>query len=272
MRIDLHIHTDASDGQWSAAEVIHGAARGGLDVIAIADHDTTRSVEEARELGRDLDVQVIPAIEVSSTSESREIHVLGYFVDPDAPSLRDHESRACRLREDRMREMVARLVASGVDVTFEQVLEQAGGASSTVGRPHLARALVDQGYASSIPDAFNAHIGDHRPAFVPTGMMSPEEAVELVLAAGGIPMWAHPPGDLVDQLLPGMIRAGLGGMEVYRPTTRRNDILRLEGICRTSGLLMSGGSDWHTPLSGQALGDFFVTADEVEGLLAAGGL
>ena len=94
----------------------------------------------------------------------------------------------------------------------------------------------------------------------------------LILEAGGIPVWAHPPGDVIDALLPGLVRAGLRGLETYRPTHGRNDVLRLEAICRSAGLLKSGGSDWHTPESGYALGDFHVTGDEVEKLLAEGGI
>jgi hypothetical protein len=142
----------------------------------------------------------------------------------------------------------------------------------SLGRPHLAKVLVAHGHASSLPQAFDTLIGDGRPAFVPTDLRAPRDAVELVLAGGGIAVWAHPPADLLDGLLPGMIDAGLRGIEVYRPTHRPADVLRLEGICRARGLLMSGGSDWHTPDAGNSLGDFFVTADEVEKLLAEGGL
>jgi predicted metal-dependent phosphoesterase TrpH len=132
--------------------------------------------------------------------------------------------------------------------------------------------LVASGYASSVPDAFASLIGDRHPAFVPTGLLTPPEAVELILQAGGTPVWAHPPGDLIDTLLPPMVEVGLAGLEVYRPLHSRTDVVRLEGICRTGGLLTTGGSDWHNPDAGVSLGAFFVTADEVEGLLAVGGL
>ena len=272
MRLDLHIHTSASDGAWPPEKVVRAAAAGGLDVIAIADHDTTASVAAAEEVGRELNVQVIPAVEASSTWEGREIHVLGYFVDAASPALSAHEERARLLREDRMREMVRRLAGQGVEVGFADVEDAAGPKRDSMTRPHLARALVTKGYASSVPDAFDRLIGDHCEAFVPTALQSPAQAIEMLLSAGGIPVWAHPPRDLLDTLLPGMLRAGLRGLEVYRPSHRRNDVLRLEGICRTSDLLVSGGSDWHTPDYGAQLGDFFVTGDEVEKLLAAGGM
>lgn len=272
MRLDLHIHTTASDGAWPPEKVVRAAAHGGLDVIAVADHDTTAGVRAAQAQGEEVNVQVIPALEVSSTWEGREIHVLGYFVDPDAPALRAHESRALSAREERMREMVERLGSQGVVVTYEAVEEAAGPDRVNIGRPHLARALVAAGVVTSVVEAFNTLIGDQHAAFVPTRLLGPEEAVELILASRGLPVWAHPPGDVVDALLPPMMRAGLRGLEVYRPSHTRNDVLRLEGICRSAGLVMSGGSDWHTPDSGVLLGAFHVTGDEVERLLAAGGM
>ncbi len=272
MRLDLHIHTAASDGAWPPAQVVEAASRGGLDVIALTDHDTTAAIPAGRARGADLDVQVIPAIEVSSTHDRREVHVLGYFVDLESPSLLAYTARASGRRRERMREMVRRLQEAGIEVSLREVEEAAGPDRVNIGRPHLARVLVERGYASSLVHAFGSLIGDEHPAFVPTALLSPTDAVELIVTAGGIPMWAHPPGDLLDVLLLTMMERGLRGLEVYRPSSSRNDVLRLEGICRSRGLLVSGGSDWHSPESGNELGDFHVTADEVEELLEAGGL
>ncbi len=272
MRLDLHIHTNASDGAWTPERVVEGAAGGGLDVIAIADHDTTAAVRAAQTAGGGHSIQVIPAIEVSSTAEGREVHVLGYFIDIDAPALLAYTERAARVRDVRMKEMIHRLGKDGVELSFAEVEAVAGPDRVNIGRPHLAQVLVDHGHASSVADAFNSLIGDRHPAFVPAGLLGPMAAIALILEVGGIPMWAHPPGDLVDSLLPRMLKAGLRGLEVYRPRYSRTDVLRLEGICRSSGLLMSGGSDWHSPDYGVALGDFHVTADEVEKLLSAGGM
>jgi predicted metal-dependent phosphoesterase TrpH len=272
MRLDLHIHTTASDGAWSAAKVVAGARSGGLDVIAVADHDTVAAVEAAQTAGVAVDVQVVPALEASSTYQNREIHILGYFVDVRSEALVRQTRRALERREVRMREMLVRLERQGIEVPFEEVERAAGEDRVNLARPHLARALVTLGHATSVAEAFLSLIGDTRPAFVPTALGEPQEAIALILEAGGIPVWAHPPGDLMDVLLPKLIGAGLRGVEVYRPSHDRNDVLRLEGVCRTTGLLASGGSDWHSPESGNALGDFHVTADEVERLLAAGGM
>lgn len=272
LRLDLHIHTTASDGAWPPEKVVAGASAGGLDVIAIADHDTAAAVRAAQSAAAGMSLQVVPALEVSSTWQGREIHILGYFIDPGSSAILAHGTRAVELRLDRMREMVERLNAGGVQVTLAEVEEAAGPQRVNIGRPHLARALVKRGHAGSVPDAFNTLIGDHHPAFVPTRLLEPVEAVALVLDGGGVPVWAHPPADLVDVLLPALVRAGLGGLEVYRPSHTRHDVLRLESVCRSAGLVMSGGSDWHTPESGVPLGAFHVSGDEVEKLLALGGM
>ena len=272
MRLDLHIHTTASDGSWSPEAVVRGAAKGGLDVISITDHDTTAGFERANALACDLNVQVVPGIEVSTTVEGRDIHVLGYFFDPNSQELLEHAKRALARREERMREMIGLLAEQGIDLSFEQVEEAAGPDRGVIGRPHLAKALVEAGHAASVPETFIRLIGDDSPAFVPVDMLEPAGAVELILAAGGVPIWAHPPGDLVDSLLPSLVRAGLRGLEVYRPRNKRAHVLRYEAICRTSQLLMSGGSDWHTPDAGPALGDFHIKGDEIADLLEAGGI
>ena len=227
----------------------------------------------AEAVGRELDVEVVPAIEVSATHRGgRDVHVLGYFVDPDSDSIAAHAQRASRRRQERMREILERLREQGIDVPYAAVQEAAGPDATVIGRPHLAKALVAAGHVSSVPEAFNSLIGDQHRAFVATELLEPAGAVELVRGAGGVAVWAHPPGDLVDELMPVLIRAGLGGLEVYRPRHQRAEIARYEGICKTAGLVMSGGSDWHSPDGGTALGDFFVNGDEVEGLLAAGGM
>ena len=272
MHLDLHIHSTASDGSWSPEAVVRGAAAGRLDVIALADHDTAAGYATAASVGRELQVQVIPALEVSSTHRGRDVHVLGYFVDPGSTAIRGHGERAGRRREERMHEMLARLAKQGIDVGFADVEDAAGPDRVVIGRPHLAKALVAGGHATSIEDAFDRLIGDDKPAFVPTHLLTPVEAVEVVVAGGGVAIWAHPPAELVDGLLPALLRAGLRGLEVYRPKGHRTDVTRNERLCRERGLLVSGGSDWHSPAGGTALGDFYVTADEVEGLLAAGGM
>ncbi len=272
VRLDLHMHTTASDGFWSPGAVVRGAAEGGLDVISITDHDTAAAVPIAQEAAAALRIEVIPGIEVSSTFHRDDIHILGYFIDPVSEAIVAHSERAGARRVERMKEMLALLADDGIEVPFEDVEAAAGPDGVVIGRPHLAQALVDGGHVTSIYHAFDDLIGDDGPAFVPTHLLEPAEAVDVVLAGGGIPIWAHPPGELVDTLLPGLLEAGLRGLEVYRPRNRRSEVLRFESICRSAGLLMTGGSDWHGPDGGNALGDFHVRAEEIERFLEAGGL
>tara|TARA_Y100000758_G_scaffold163643_1_gene116086 strand:- start:5128 stop:5643 length:516 start_codon:yes stop_codon:yes gene_type:complete len=171
-----------------------------------------------------------------------------------------------------MREMLNRLTEAGILVTYQDVKAEAGPDGGVLGRPHLAKTLVKAGHAASVPDAFNSLIGDESQFFVPTDLLEATEAVQLILASGGIPVWAHPPRDIVDVLLPELISSGLQGIEVYRPSHRPKDVMRLEAICSEKGLLCSGGSDWHSPDAGRSLGDFFVDSVEIEDLLRVGGV
>lgn len=272
MRLDLHIHTVASDGAWTPEEVVDGAAQGRLDVVAVADHDTVAGVEAAVRTGRAVNVHVVPASELSSTRAGREIHILGLFIDPTADAILAHQERAHGLRMGRMARIVERLRGQGLDVTLNAVLDVAGPRRHMVGRPHLARVLVDSGYVASVPEAFDRYIGDAHDAFLPAALMDPVDAVDVVVRSGGIPVWAHPPGDLVEPLLGDLVAAGLKGLEVYRPMTRPAQLQRLKSFADSAGLFVSGGSDWHGPERGEPLGSFFVTGEEVAKLLEAGGL
>jgi hypothetical protein len=191
-------------------------------------------------------------------------------VDADNPELVAHADTAVRGREARMRTMVKRLKDQGVDLPFEKVRD-AAESGAAIGRPHLARALVAQGFAESVPRAFDLYIGNDRPAYVPTRFLDAREAIELIRKAGGVSVWAHPPGHLVGELMPALADLGLEGIEVYRPRAPGDRVLRLEQAARARGLVMSGGSDWHGPDDGP-LGEFRVRSEDVMGLLEAGGM
>lgn len=267
MRIDLHLHSTASDGTLSPAELVDAAVSARLDLIALSDHDTVGGVESAMEAARGRSVEIIPALEVSSTFRDREIHILGYDVDPTEVRLARHAVRAAELRADRIRKMTLLLAGQGIHVTLDAVVEAAGPEAYALGRPHLARALVAAGYVGSVSEAFDRYIGDGHPAFLPTRLVTPEEAVGLIRDAGGTAVWAHPPHDLVDELLPPLVRAGMEGLEVYRPRTGSDRMLRLENVSRTAGLLRTGGSDWHGEETNGPLGVFWVTEEEVGAFL-----
>lgn len=269
MRLDLHVHTTASDGSCDPADVVARAVSAGLDILAISDHDTVAGVGPALEAATGQPIQVIRAIELSSTWNSRELHILGYFVDIGHGDLADHQIRAKGRRAERIREMIVRLRDLGVDVDEGRVFAYADEAS--VGRPHLAKAMVEAGVVSSADQAFEHWIGDAHEAFVPTAIHTPFEAVELIHAAGGQAVWAHPPRDVVESLTPELAEAGLDGLEVYRPSHSATYTETLERLAGRHRLVRTGGSDWHGPSRGP-LGDFFVEAREVAEFLEKGGI
>lgn len=270
MRIDLHLHSTASDGSLTPAALAHAAARGGLDVIALADHDTVAGIDEASRAAAGA-VHVIPAIEISATHHAGELHVLGYFVDPSHPALIEYSGEAVRARRIRMHGMLERLERLGVHVEYEEVAAVAGPDGDAIGRPHLARALIQRGYVQSFSDAFDRYIGDRAPAFLPTELLPPAAAIDLIHGAGGVAVWAHPRASLFKREIRRFARWGLDGVECFRPRCPPEECLALEATTRTLGLLVTGGSDWHGEWHGR-LGEFSMSREEVGAFLCHGGI
>jgi 3',5'-nucleoside bisphosphate phosphatase len=270
LRIDLHIHSTASDGSLPPAGVVQAARAGGLHIIALADHDTVAGVAPAQQAGYGF-VHVIPALELSTRHDGTELHVLGYFVDLANPALVQYGERASTARALRMHEMIERLAGVGVRIEYDDVLAAAGPRPHSIGRPHLARALLQRGYVANVPDAFERYIGDDCPAFVPTRLISPAEAIELVHAAAGVAVWAHPRADQLTADLDRFVGWGLDGVECYRPRVAHADAERMVALAASTGLLVTGGSDWHGEWQGR-LGEFALERDDVSAFLDAGGI
>lgn len=268
-RVDLHIHTHASDGQFSPTKVVQAAAQGRLDVIAITDHDTVAGVDEALAAAASLPLTVVPGIELSARQGDDEIHVLGYFVDPQSEALRRHQDAAGERRAGRMREMVVKLQALGVGVEFEDVLKAAGPEASSLGRPHLARALLARGQTRYFGEAFERYISDGGAAFVASEFPGVRETIETIRAAGGVAVWAHPGVDAFDRYIRDFAEWGLSGVECFRPNTPPVESHLFETVGRSLGLFPTGGSDWHGPQKTR-LGDFAVRYDDVREVLEAG--
>ena len=271
MRLDLHMHSTASDGAVAPTEVVRRAVAGRLDVIALADHDTTGGVKEAIAEAEAHPIQVVPAIEMSSTQDGQDLHILGYFVDPDAVSITSHRTHASTGRVERLLAMVERLKGEGIEVDVDAVIAKANAEGRNVGRPHLAQAMVEAGHVASVQEAFDRYISDDHAAFVPTSLQDPAGAISAIVAAGGLPVWAHPPKDRVQELTPAFHEAGLRGLEVYRPSHSSAYTAELEDLSSRLDLLRTGGSDWHGPKDGD-LGRFYVGADEVAEFLEVGGI
>ena len=270
MRIDLHLHSTASDGSLSPSALAWAARAGGLDVIAIADHDTTAGIREAVK-AQPGNLHIIPAIELSCTHDNREVHILGYFIDPANREIVDYAEGAVDRRLARMEEMIGKLEQLRIHVTLDDVMAAAEPGARVLGRPHLARALVARGHVPTVGDAFDRLIGDQGPAFVPTRLLDPRSAIRLIHAAGGVALWAHPKPDMFQRDAGTFVEWGLDGVECYRPRATPQDIAIFEEYARRNSLLLSGGSDWHGVWQGR-LGDFFVSAEEVDRLLERGGM
>jgi predicted metal-dependent phosphoesterase TrpH len=265
MKIDLHLHSHVSDGDLSPAAVVAAAIAGGLDLIALTDHDTAEGVAAARAAAGSA-IRVIPGIEISTRLGDHELHVLGYWIDPLAPAILEHQAASVHRRVDRMERMVAKLQGMGLGVTYEDVKRAAGPEVRSIGRPHLARALLAGGHTRFYGEAFARYISDSGPAFVAQGFPSPAEAIATIHAAGGVAVWAHPPLDLVEGLLPAFAEWGLDGVECFRPSLLADDIEKLRALARFHGLFPTGGSDWHGPHRG-VLGDFFISPESVSDFL-----
>jgi predicted metal-dependent phosphoesterase TrpH len=267
-RVDLHIHSHASDGHFSPGEVVAMAVSGRLDVIAVTDHDTVSGVAEAVRAAQGQPLRVVPGIEMSTRHGDHEFHILGYFVDPTAPTMRSHEMSARQRRVERMQEMVSRLQELGVGVEYEDVTRAAGPETASIGRPHLARALLERGTTRSFAEAFDRYIGDRGPAFVRSDFPPVREAIDSIRGAGGVPVWAHPDVASFDAYVRTFASWGLSGVECYRPNTPPAESHLFETGAMSLGLYRTGGSDWHGAHRGP-LGDFAVAYRDVRELLDA---
>ena len=246
------------------------ARAGGLDVVALTDHDTCAGVDEAM-AGLPDNLHLIPGIELSTTLDTTELHILGYFIDHKHEALVRHAQQAAQRRAERVRQMIGLLENYGMHLTYDDVTASGDGPTGVLGRPHVARALQRKGYVQSVSEAFDRFLGDAGPCFLPTLLLHPREAISLIHMAGGVSVWAHPRLDIFDRMLPGMVEWGLRGVECIRPRLQPNEVQFFEESARHRGLLISGGSDWHGTWHGK-LGEFHVRAEEISGLLDVGGL
>jgi len=249
-RVDLHLHTTASDGALRPAELVRAAARIGIRVMAVTDHDSVDGIRAAQDAASGLPIEVIPGIEVSTNLDGDEIHVLGYLIDADDRRLRES---LCRLQEARVtqaRAMVERLGELGCPLDWECVMAIADRGS--VGRPHIARALVERGYVGSVDEAFSRFLRRGGPGYVEGEKLLPQEAVSLIREAHGVPSLAHPiivgANDYrldLSRLLPIMVEAGLEGIEAYYKGYTPQITAALLAEAGRHRLVPTGGSDFH---------------------------
>ncbi len=251
---DLHTHTTASDGRLTPSELIQLARKRGVHTLGIADHDTFHGLREARQAAQDAGIELVPGIELSCQEGDRDIHLLGYYLDFDHPELEARLEFFRNERFHRAKKMVAKLQDLGIHISWERVLEIAGDAQS-IGRPHVAQAILEKGYASSWDEIFEKWIGDHAPAYVPKAKMTPKEAIQLVLDFGGIPVIAHPALNADPDYVRHLVQYGLRGVEVLHSRHSEEDVQTYRQLAEELGLLMTGGSDFHGIREGDEHGD-----------------
>jgi hypothetical protein len=269
-RIDLHLHSTASDGVFTPSEVVRKAAYLNLKYMALTDHDSIDGLAEAfTEAEKHPGLTLIPGVEVSTDVAAGDVHILGYFIDWHDPELlrRLTIMRASRL--DRGQAIVQRLGELGMPLEWARVKEIAGDA--VIGRPHIAQAMLEKGYIKYLGEAFDKYISRGGPGYVERIKLDPIEAVALIRAAGGVPVMAHPltlPN--VETLIEALVPAGLAGIEVYYASFKDWEIEKLKRLAEKLGLVATGGTDYHglDPSTETMIGGQPVPMSAVEGLLA----
>jgi predicted metal-dependent phosphoesterase TrpH len=242
--VDLHLHSNASDGADSPSRVMVRAKAAGLKIVSLTDHDTVDGLEEARgEAGR-LGLEFVNGVELSSSHDGRLVHILGHFIRPEAPELMAQMTRYMEMRKNRMAEMIGRLLALGLLIDPDEFMREYGGAAS-IGRGHLSAYMVKKKLVARREEVFEKYIGEGRPAYVELDMIEPVEAVRLIVLGGGVASFAHPNLSGVDEIIPGLIEAGLAGIEAEHLSQGDDDRRRYRALALQHGLVRTGGSDCH---------------------------
>lgn len=246
--VDLHVHSNKSDGTLSPSELVSLAVQKGLSAFALTDHDTTAGLDEAIEYAEGRGIEVIPGIEFSTEYQGRDIHILGLAIDYRSPGFARQIQAFVDSRILRNRKMCSLLSDAGIDITYEKLTAAFPGAVVT--RAHYGRYLLENGYVKSIPEAFERYIGDHAPCFVPREKVTPAQAVALIREAKGIPVLAHPTlyhmgGEALQKLVSSLLEPGLVGIEAVYSTYSAGEEREMRRLASRNGLLISGGSDFH---------------------------
>jgi predicted metal-dependent phosphoesterase TrpH len=272
MKADLHLHTTASDGRLSPQELVARAAGQGMEVIAVTDHDSVDGVAPALEAARSFpSLKVIPGVEIGTDVPDGEIHVLGYLINYVDAALVAKLADLRDSRKTRAKKMIAKLANLGVHIEWQRVEEIAG--SGSVGRPHVAQAIMEKGYVQSLKEAFARYIGRDGPAYAEREKMTPQQVVELVVRVGGLPVLAHPADiDDLEEVIPRLQRVGLVGIEVYYNAYGAATVQHLASLARKHRLIATGGSDFHglEHITETPMGGVDIPPECIERLLAFG--
>ncbi len=248
MSIDLHTHSSYSDGTKSPTELVRLAARSGVSALSLTDHDTMEGVKEALSVSFEYGVEVVPGLEISVVHEKKPLHILGYWMDPSHSELAAALTRIQEARKRRNTKIIEKLVALGIDASVQELAEISGVGQT--GRPHIARLLMNHGVVRSMPQAFDEYLKKDTKAYVARFAYSAEEAIGLIVSAGGLAVLAHPVQvdrslNSLPTLLPVLKAYGLEGVETYYPTQSKKMRKKIRKVAEVLDLVMTGGSDYH---------------------------
>ena len=262
-KTDLHMHTFYSDGYNSPERLIEKASSQGIKILSITDHDSVNAISEATGHAKKFGIEVIPGVEISTDIRDTEVHILGYFVDPDNKDLEHYLNFFREERYKRAIRMVNKLNILGLNITIDDVLVSAK--DSAIGRPHIAQALLAKGQVKSFFEAFYKYIGNHAPAYERKVHLSPQSAFKIISDAGGLSFIAHP-GNMPEILIKELIDAGVDGIEVIHPSHSPDQVKFYRGIVNEYFLLESGGSDFHGGKreDDENLGKYYTSAKVVD--------
>jgi len=248
MRIDLHIHTTASDGLLEPAAAVRVIRAAGIEAFSVTDHDSVDGLEEAKREADAAGLTFVSGVELSAYWGRVEFHILGYFIDPASAVLQTFLASTRQARQARLHAMLNRLQAMGMGIPVDEVIARAR--NGNVGRPHLARALVERGFVENADEAFDRYLGTDRPAYVPRPDVSIRDAIRVIREAGGVASLAHPGLHNRDDALPDLVAAGLEAIEVYHPQHGFGRAGKYRRLARRYELLATGGSDYHGETDG----------------------
>lgn len=269
MKVDLHLHTYYSDGFFSPFEIVKKIQKTGTKIISITDHDNIGGLKEAIRTGLKEDIEVIPGVEISGEYMNREMHILGYFIDPNAPVMKELLTEIQEERILRIKKIIAKLNELGSTITYDDAKEDLKTTVS-IGRPHIANALVKQGFVKSFFDAFSKYIGDDKIADVKKVRPNYDRVFKVIKAAGGLSFLAHPAKYFNEEEIKIFKAAGLDGIEVVHPSHNTNEVKKFKEIAVKHNLLTSGGSDFHGGRKNDAgnMGKYYISEKEVERMRA----
>lgn len=264
-KVDLHSHTNFSDGFHTPGELVHKAKDVGIEILSITDHDSVNAIEEATAVGKKLGVEIIPGVEISSDLRGGEVHILGYFIDINNKELEHYLEFFREERVRRAARIVEKLNNLGLTISLQDVLDKAK--NSAVGRPHIAQAMLDKGLVKSYFEAFNKYIKNNGPAYEKKVHLSPQSAFKIISDAGGLSFIAHP-AHTPQNIMKELIDAGADGIEVIHPSHSKELTRFYRGIVNEYFLLESGGSDFHGGKrdDDDKFGKFYTTPAVVEAM------